>query len=99
MTLESNENVWYPHNYGLLWSVQNTGSTPIRCILFHTASNTMIYGGYDKIVVLVDTERWVNIRELNVQGTVRQYSSLSFLAQIKKIPLHLEQLKSFFLML
>ena len=58
--------------YKLLWSSQNTNASAIRCIVFGpNNSNTLLYGGYDKTIVMVDTDQWTKARELNVQGTVR----------------------------
>jgi hypothetical protein len=58
----------------LLWSSQNLASSAIRCIIFGpNNTNTLMYGGYDKTIVLVDIDQWTITRELSVQGTVRCY--------------------------
>lgn len=56
----------------LLWTSQNVTASAIRCIAFGpNNTNTLMYGGYDKTIIMVDTEQWIIIRELNVHGTVR----------------------------
>jgi hypothetical protein len=52
-----------------LYKVQRLG--PVRSIVFTKDERRLIFGGYDKMVVVVDTKLWVITRELNVQGTVR----------------------------
>jgi hypothetical protein len=54
-------------NGDVLWSSQNNGGA-IRCVVF--GNNVLAFGGYDKIVTLVDTQQWTVSRELMVQGTV-----------------------------
>lgn len=55
----------------LLWSTQNINASAVRCIIFGpNDTNTLIYGGYDKTIIMVDIDRWTTIRELHVQGTV-----------------------------
>jgi hypothetical protein len=52
-----------------LYTVQRLG--PVRSIVFTKNERQLIFGGYDKMVVVVDTKLWAITRELNVQGTVR----------------------------
>jgi hypothetical protein len=61
----------YDQNGSLLWSSQNVTSSAIRCITFGpNDTSTLMYGGYDKTIILVDTDQWTITRELSVQGTV-----------------------------
>ena len=62
-----------PYSKGiLLWSSQNITTSAIRCIVFGPKNtNALMYGGYDKMIILVDIDQWTITRELNVQGTVR----------------------------
>jgi WD40 repeat protein len=54
---------------GNVYTVQRRG--PVRSIVFTKDQRRLVFGGYDKMVVVVDTKLWAITRELNVQGTVR----------------------------
>jgi WD40 repeat protein len=54
----------------ILWSRQHKGGA-VRCVTVSPSDNLLAFGGYDKTVVLVDTQQWVVARELPLQGTVR----------------------------
>jgi WD40 repeat protein len=45
-------------------------SGPVRAATFSPDSQYLAVGGYDKRVVLIDTEQWAVARELHLQGTV-----------------------------
>jgi len=53
------EKVWYSQRNG-----------PVRCVLFSHDGSYLAFGGYSKIVALVDTQLWVIYRELQLKGTV-----------------------------
>ena len=66
--------------YKLLWSTQSVNASAIRCVVFGPKStNTLMYGGYDKTIILVDIDHWTITRELNVQGTVRHWIACELL--------------------
>lgn len=50
----------------VLYQTQRDG--PVRCVVF--AGLHLVFGGYDKKVVMVDTALWQICRELSLQGTV-----------------------------
>jgi len=43
---------------------------PVRCVVFSKSGDQLVFGGYDKMVVVVDTRIWAVSRELRLQGTV-----------------------------
>jgi hypothetical protein len=51
-----------------VWSVQRNG--PVRSVVFD-GTRRLAFGGYDKKVILVDTQQWVVSHEINLFGTVR----------------------------
>jgi hypothetical protein len=51
-----------------IWDVQRSG--PIRCICFTPDGSQLCFGGYDKLVVFVDTKLWIVTRQLQLNGTV-----------------------------
>lgn len=50
-----------------IWSMKRNGA--VQSATF-SACGTLAFGGYDKTVVLVDTEQWIVARELQLQGTI-----------------------------
>ncbi len=54
----------------LLPGFQRTGA--IRALRFNHDSTNLIVGGYDKTVLIIDTYLWKVVREIFVDGTVRQ---------------------------
>ena len=54
---------------GDVYNVKRRG--PVRSVIFTKDGKKLLFGGYDKTVVLVDTKLWAITRELKVQGTVR----------------------------
>jgi WD40 repeat protein len=54
---------------GDVYNVQRRG--PVRSVVFTKDGKRLLFGGYDKTVVVVDTKLWAITRELKVQGTVR----------------------------
>ena len=56
----------------ILWYTQRQG--PVRCVVFSQLQPQLIFGGYDKTVVIVDTEIWAVCRQLSLQGTVNTIS-------------------------
>jgi len=55
-----------------LWHTKRNG--PLRSILFSNDDSRLVFGGYDKKVVLVDTNLWDVVRELNLEGTINTVS-------------------------
>lgn len=51
-----------------LFSCQRRGA--VRSIIFSTTSNLLALGGYDKTLVMVDTNLWAVVRELKLEGTI-----------------------------
>jgi WD40 repeat protein len=56
-----------------VFSAQRLG--PVRSALFSKDEKQLVFGGYDKILVIVDTRLWVITRELKVEGTINVLSS------------------------
>ena len=52
-----------------VFSTQRLG--PVRSAVFTKDERRLVFGGYDKTIVVVDTRLWAITRELKVQGTVR----------------------------
>ena len=52
----------------VLFELQRTGA--IRALRFNHDSTTLIVGGYDKTVLIIDTKLWKIVRELYMDGTV-----------------------------
>lgn len=52
-----------------LFELERTGA--IRALRFNHDSSLLIVGGYDKTVLIIDTELWKVVRELYVEGTVQ----------------------------
>ena len=51
-----------------LFSCQRRGA--VRSIIFSKTSNLLALGGYDKTLVMVDTNLWAVVRELKLEGTI-----------------------------
>ena len=49
-----------------LWSAERDG--PVRCVVVN--GSFLAFGGYDKKVVLVDTQEWAISREIGLHGTI-----------------------------
>jgi hypothetical protein len=58
---------WYISNP--LFELERTGA--IRALRFNHDSSLLIVGGYDKTVLIIDTQIWKIVRELYVEGTVQ----------------------------
>ena len=55
----------------VVWSCQRDG--PVRCVTMTNSNNKknmLAFGGYDKTLVLVDTQQWAISREIPLQGTI-----------------------------
>ena len=57
----------------LVWSTHRNG--PVYAVEFSPDESRMVLGGYDKTVLLVETQLWAVVRELQLSGTV---SSMKF---------------------
>lgn len=51
-----------------VWEGNRNG--PVRCIVFSHDGSHLSFGGYDKTVVVVETEFWGRTRQLQMNGTV-----------------------------
>jgi WD40 repeat protein len=51
-----------------LYSTTRSGA--VRSIVFSDDGTRLVFGGYDKTVVVVDTELWADVRSLELDGTV-----------------------------
>jgi WD40 repeat protein len=52
-----------------LWKTQQNG--PVRAVVISKDGKQLAFGGYDKTLVLVDTNLYAIVRELTLHGTVR----------------------------
>lgn len=52
-----------------IWRTRRNG--PVRYALFNQSGRQLLFGGYDKKIVLINTRVWAVTRELTLQGTVR----------------------------
>ena len=66
-----------------LWMTQRSGA--VRAIIIAQDGKQIAFGGYDKTLVLVDTNLYAVVRELSLAGTVRDQSFPHFK---RKIPSH-----------
>ena len=55
-----------------LWHMQRNG--PLNSIVFSKDESRLVFGGYDKQLVLVDTMLWDVVRELRLEGTINTVS-------------------------
>lgn len=58
----------------VIWTTQRNG--PVRAAIFSKDGKQLVFGGYDKSVVLVDTELWAIVRVLSLEGTVSNLGGL-----------------------
>jgi WD40 repeat protein len=54
-----------------LWTTQRSGA--VRAVVIRRDGKQIAFGGYDKTLVLVDTNLYAVVRELTLGGTVRYY--------------------------
>ena len=52
----------------IVWNTQRNGA--VRSVVLSKNGQQLVFGGYDKMVVLVDTNLWAITRELSLPGTV-----------------------------
>lgn len=55
-----------------VFSAQRLG--PVRSAVFSQDEKRLVFGGYDKTVIIVDTRLWAITRELKVEGTINVLS-------------------------
>jgi WD40 repeat protein len=60
----------------VIWTTQRNG--PVRAAIISKDGKQLAFGGYDKSVVLVDTDLWAIVRVLSLEGTVSNLGGLFY---------------------